>query len=138
MSHTPGPWTVLTGVCRNDHPDTSADVINADGKVVVANCGCHEAAIANAHLIAAVPELLDAVRAGLRYSNALQRYQEHGVRGQLIPGTDELEQLFKDWHDQGHAAIAKAMGEPPSADAVDPHAGVRERRPRASKEQTAK
>jgi hypothetical protein len=120
--HTPGPWTVLTGVCRNDHPDTSADVLGANGTVVVANCGCHEAAIANAHLIAAAPDLLEAVRAGGRYSDALQRYQAHGVRGQMIPGTDELEHLFKDWHDKGHAAIAKATEEPPSVDAVDPQA----------------
>lgn len=62
------------------------------------------------HLLAIHESLLDAVRAGGRYSDALLRYQEHGVRGQMIPPTDELEQLFKAWHDQGHAAIALAEG----------------------------
>jgi hypothetical protein len=59
---------------------------------------------------AAAPDLLEAVRAGGRYSDALRRYQEHGVRGGMIPGTDELERLFLDWHDKGHAAVAKAEG----------------------------
>ncbi len=61
MSHTLAPWRVVTGVCRHDHPDTSADVV-ADGDVVVADCGCHLAAIANAQLIAAAPELLACLR----------------------------------------------------------------------------
>jgi hypothetical protein len=56
-------------------------------------------------------ELLEAVRAGGRYSDALRRYQGHGVRGQMIPGTDELERLFMDWHDKGHAALDKAEGQ---------------------------
>lgn len=59
--HTPGPWTVRPGVCRNDHPDTSADVHGRDGQFV-ADCGCHEQATANACLIAAAPELLAAVQ----------------------------------------------------------------------------
>lgn len=57
---TPGPWTVVTGVCRRDHPETSADVRSGD--VVVADCGCHDAAIANAQLIAAAPDLLACLR----------------------------------------------------------------------------
>lgn len=65
---------------------------------------------ADAYLIAAAPDLLEAVRAGGRYSDALKRYQDHGVSGGMIPGTDELEELFMDWHDKGHAAIAKAEG----------------------------
>jgi len=65
--HTPGPWKVLTGVCRQDHPDTSADVVDASLEVVVADCGCHEAAIANATLIAAAPELLAALKETLAY-----------------------------------------------------------------------
>jgi hypothetical protein len=56
------------------------------------------------------PELLEAVRAGGRYSDALKRYQDQGASGQMIPGTDDLEALFIDWHEKGHAAIAKAEG----------------------------
>jgi len=63
---TPGPWRVVTGVCHNDHPDTSADVLGPDN-VFIANCGCHPAAIANAHAIAALPELVDALRETLAY-----------------------------------------------------------------------
>ena len=49
------------GVCRNDHPDTSADVHGRDGQFV-ADCGCHDFANANARLIAAAPDLLDALK----------------------------------------------------------------------------
>jgi hypothetical protein len=71
--HTPGPWTVVTGVCRNDHPDTSADVRGPTGEPV-ANCWCHEASIANARLIAAAPDLLNVAHAAY---HALKSY-EHG------------------------------------------------------------
>jgi hypothetical protein len=60
-THTPGPWGIRPGICRNDHPDTSADVHGPFGDFV-ANCGCHEQAIANARLIAAAPDLLEACR----------------------------------------------------------------------------
>jgi hypothetical protein len=59
---------------------------------------------------AAAPELLQAVLAGGRYCDALKRYQDHGVSGAMIPSTDELEALFKDWYDKGRAANAKAEG----------------------------
>lgn len=65
-THTPGPWTVRRGVCRQDHPDTSADVQGRDGQFV-ADCGCHEQANANARLIAASPDLLEALK-GYRHS----------------------------------------------------------------------
>lgn len=122
----PGPWTVLTGVCRNDHPDTSADVLGADGEVV-ADCGCHEAAIANAHLIAAAPQLLDAL---IKLTNeaagflAMADPDTHGHTNRAV--LRERIRLAQD-------AISKALGDPPSLDAVDPPAGIRERRPRASK-----
>lgn len=49
-THTPQPWRVRYGVCRNDHPDTSADVQGRDGQFV-ADCGCHDQANANAEFI---------------------------------------------------------------------------------------
>lgn len=54
---TPAPWVVRPAVCRYDHPDTSADVQGPQGQFV-ADCGCHDQATANAHLIAAAPTLL--------------------------------------------------------------------------------
>lgn len=47
----PGPWTVVDGVCKHDHPDTSADVRAVDGSFV-ADCGCADTAKVNARLIA--------------------------------------------------------------------------------------
>ncbi len=116
-AHTPGPWTLEGRMVLGRAFDGSEKAI-----VECVRGGSPDEADANATLITAAPELLEAVRAGGRYSDALQRYQENGVRGRMVPGTAELEHLFKDWHDKGHAAIDKAMGQPPSVDAVDPHA----------------
>ena len=109
--HTPGPWTAT----RNAHGWTIAGPAplpdDYPAMWLIAETVSDEPEDApNAQLIAAAPDLLEAVRAGGRYSDALLRYQEHGVRGQLVPPTDELERLFLEWHDKGHAAIAKAEG----------------------------
>jgi len=48
--HSPLPWVMRAGVCRRDHPDTSADVHGRDGQFI-ADCGCHDRATANAALI---------------------------------------------------------------------------------------
>lgn len=61
-------------------------------------------------LFAAALDLFEAAVAGARYSNALKRLQETGNGGQMVPATDELENLFMDWHDKTHAAIAKVEG----------------------------
>lgn len=104
---TPAPWRTLPQ--RNRTTVEGFTLVWPEG-----NHGpvAYVATATDAQLMAAAPELLEAVRAGGRYSDALQRYQEHGVRGAVIPGTDELERLFKDWHDKGHAAIAKATASP--------------------------
>jgi hypothetical protein len=91
---TPGPWHMRTGVCRNDHPDTSADVHGAHGQFV-ADCGCHEWANANARLIAAAPEL-HAVAV-----EAEDWFDNHGDEND--PGAMGLLQMFR-------AVIAKAEG----------------------------
>jgi hypothetical protein len=84
-AHTPGPWSVRYGVCRNDHPDTSADVHGPQGQFV-ADCGCHEWANANAGLIAAAPDLLALVKAIAADASAYP------------------------WHTAANAVIAKAEG----------------------------
>jgi hypothetical protein len=60
-AHTSGPWHVVTGPCRFDHPDTSADVRGSQNEHI-SDCGCHDQAIANARLIAAAPDLLAALK----------------------------------------------------------------------------
>jgi hypothetical protein len=102
---TPSPWTVVTGVCRNDHPDTSADVLGADD-VVVADCGCHPAAIANAQLIAAAPELLAALHNAVRTIRTWHGMGMGAAEAQawaLYQASPEMQQIT--------AAIVKASGD---------------------------
>ncbi|MBF0151730.1 MAG: hypothetical protein HQL84_17060 [Magnetococcales bacterium] len=57
--HTPGPWTVTR------HRDGSGGYLITDSKVVIRattyGCNTHEEENANAHIIAAAPELLEAL-----------------------------------------------------------------------------
>jgi hypothetical protein len=47
--------------------------------------------------------------AGARYSDAEKSYQETGSVGVVVAsGEHELDELFLDWHDKTHAALAKA------------------------------
>jgi hypothetical protein len=81
--HTPGPWKT------NGDPYVST----ADGRRSIAFCDSHQQAHedrANARLIAAAPDLLDAL---LR---VLRDVASDGLDG---------------WEDQARAAIAKATGE---------------------------
>lgn len=87
-SYSSAPWSVRFGVCRNDHPDTSADVHGAHGEFV-ADCGCHELANGNARLIAAAPDLLAALKPLL-----------------FAPATARERRLIE----EAKAAIAKAEG----------------------------
>jgi hypothetical protein len=94
--HTPGPWTI-----RHEF-----NVMGPEGRLVAA-CGGHSnnravlavdaENTANAHLIAAAPELLDALKLALPFVNAV--YREHG-RDYLPNSGDAQEQIA--------AAIAKA------------------------------
>ena len=56
--HTPGPWTLNAGKVRNRSRSIVADVRDTEHD----NPPTREAAEANAHLIAAAPELLEALR----------------------------------------------------------------------------
>lgn len=63
--HSPLPWRIERGVCKNDHPHTSADVIDAEG-VFVANCGCTCWAVPNTDLIVRAVNCHDALLAALK------------------------------------------------------------------------
>jgi hypothetical protein len=104
MTPTPGPWKWF------NYPDGRMLLTGEDGAVIHCPDAPMSCSPEDQALIAAAPDLLEAVRAGGRYSDALRRYQDNGVNGGVIPGTDELDALFMDWHDKGHAAIAKAEG----------------------------
>jgi hypothetical protein len=67
MRHTPGPWKIFTGYGSVPSKPIVIDCIpDVDGKCI-ANAICYLAtsnndAVANANLIAAAPDLLDALR----------------------------------------------------------------------------
>ena len=115
VTHTPGPWQVgeqdKYAGGENPHRISSFQIYASSTYVAhIYQADNPDETVPNARLIAAAPDLLEAVRAGGRYSDALRRYQDNGVSGQVVPGTDELDALFMEWHDKGHAAIDKAEG----------------------------
>lgn len=93
--HTPAPWKVV-GVPVTDkngkrHPDSMRKVVTSSGGSVMCN-GSNK--FANAHLIAAAPELLE----------ALNRARYELVTEKFYPETAPVIQVID-------AAIAKARGE---------------------------
>lgn len=92
MKHTPGPWQRFDDGGRINERHTYgpeyADVIwgpDGPGRGSIADCSPHgratEESIANARLIAAAPELLDALHATLRVLNEIEnRWSEEADR----------------------------------------------------------
>lgn len=106
MSHTPGPWKV-----KSDY-----NVFGVGGRLV-ANSGGHSGSVrpeeiheenkANARLIAAAPELLEACKA------LLLALDGDGEMAGILDTTDGYYgwgQVTKDIRDAAYAAIAKAEG----------------------------
>lgn len=87
MSHTPGPWNIGTSMTRGR--------ANIWGPIEAITSVPYAGNIeqANAHLIAAAPELLEALEHALR---------ESGCDGDLCS---------HNWHDTARRAIKKARGE---------------------------
>ncbi|MFV8913136.1 hypothetical protein ABQ297_22020 [Enterobacter hormaechei] len=82
---TPGPWTGKdVGICRQDRAGLQLGFIMTHDENRVAECA------ANAHLIAAAPDLLEALQ------DALHAYDKHGEHSE--------------W-DFARAAISKALGD---------------------------
>lgn len=108
---TPGPW-------HDEHPDAHThQVRDADGKYI---CGCSQdsqgKARANAGLIAAAPELYDALIAVLRWAATRYGYAVDEAVLLLKPLTEEI--LFSidgtkpvQPFVMAHAALTKARGE---------------------------
>ncbi|WP_186056532.1 hypothetical protein [Burkholderia gladioli] len=68
---TPGPWSYDRGIIPPDGPGRYSTV-SADGDVVVAEINdLIPEGIANAKLIAAAPELVEAAKIGLQYIEAV-------------------------------------------------------------------
>jgi hypothetical protein len=113
MNYTPGPWKIFDGWGSSRFSPAIVDSIpDVDGKCV-ANCICHvastnESVEANAHLIAAAPDLLEACIAGKRYGVALAQFGDKV--GQIIE-SDDLDKLFEDWANKTETAICKAKGQ---------------------------
>jgi hypothetical protein len=83
--HTPGHW-------HYDSWGSRAEVLDADGAIVVVFRNATDQQIEDAHLIAAAPELLELAQYALAVS-------------------EERLPLGKQWRDKARAAIEKARGE---------------------------
>ena len=89
MKHTPGPWSV----------DHNINVMAAGGFVAFPGISAGFDQKANARLIAAAPELLEALQ-------ALEDYVCNNISNDYPTGIDTDSIAFR----QAHAAIAKATG----------------------------
>ena len=102
--HTPGPWKIFDGWgASRDRPVVVDSIPDIDGKCV-ANCICHVAssndnAEANARLIAAAPDLLEALECMVI-----------GAAACAIPHPKER-QVLQDAVNIAQSAIRKAKGE---------------------------
>lgn len=60
--HTPGPWSWDAGLVPPDGPSSYADIFSLEHETIVASFNdCIPEGTANAHLIAAAPDLLSAL-----------------------------------------------------------------------------
>ncbi len=87
MKHTKGKWTVENIECITSNG--GCYVVDKDGEDLAKVCGVNEEAIANANLIASVPEMFE-----------LLSYLRHVLEGQLLSA--EIKQI--------DSIIAKAGG----------------------------
>jgi hypothetical protein len=117
--HTPGPWEVCRWetkriVIRPVYPTPGCTtgfaplaVVGGD-KRTVTEAGKQ----ANARLIAAAPELLEAAEAALLYDEALRscRNDPREMASFCTAQGDDLDALYDDWIKKSRAAIAKFVG----------------------------
>lgn len=108
--HTPGPWEVkpLTGANDKGHgyifaqgDELVASVLAATNADPVFGTERIIRGQANAHLIAAAPELLEALEGVVHFADGFGMYHTESPAGIAL----------RDWINGAHAAIAKATGE---------------------------
>lgn len=97
LRHTPGPWlSTSTGEVMRGYSQPFAISQSGQPNLVAGVFGDveggEEVAKANARLITAAPDLLEALADALKYAE----FEGHA---------------FRPWHDKARAAIAKARGE---------------------------
>lgn len=110
-AHTPGPWIARRGTIGTAQFHIAEMMPSAypDMPPGFAPAAQQEA---NAALIVAAPELLDAARAAVRYDEAIQSCANDPEKmSSFCSAEDEtLDDLYTDWIDKARAAIAKAEG----------------------------
>lgn len=105
MSHTLGPWEI---VCYSSHEELkeigNVEIKNSEGEVIIDGCGCCDSprmsSIEDLHLIAAAPELLEAL-------NRILEWDFEKLRA--TPNHVDWREVFCDL-DNASNAIAKARG----------------------------
>lgn len=116
MKHTPGPWRFYTEPQPNGCP-----IVGAKGLMIAMLAHSikyddqHETAIANARLIAAAPDLLDAqtMGASLNTPDFLDWIADRLVHVYGEPEGIDFVSSLRERANAGRAAIAKATGTQP-------------------------
>jgi len=110
--HTPGPWKAIEWA-TNARTTVVSDA--RVGRIVVAECsgqGRHtNESLADAQLIAAAPELLDALQAAQQEFLGLSSYLETCEPVTIIENLDAVIASLKAKQAKAEAAIRKAKGE---------------------------
>lgn len=97
--HTPGPWEAKL----NPYNDNASEVYARNGCLVVAVCGTGDEAMENARLIAAAPDLLEALHELQVRASHINNLQHAGIKIGPAAWSDLYESCNK-----AKAAIAKA------------------------------
>lgn len=100
MTHTKGPWTASEHGAYGDYNGNSIVILGDDLRIAVVLGYDNEETQANARLIAAAPELLEAVQALIDWNEAQTKLSFY----------DRMEQ-FNAAMDKARAAIAKVKGD---------------------------
>ena len=113
-AHTPGPWSIDWNVARLDVFSADAATLVASLRRSAMSAAIDEAARANARLIAAAPELLEALRDALSALRSVNTSRDRRVLREgcvLYLQTEEwCKWVENELADKAIAAIAKATG----------------------------
>lgn len=102
VKHTSGPWLVIGPDPAIKNPNGGYWEVEGDTNV------CAYCTLADARLIAAAPELLEAARFAVEYDELLQSYKGPAV---LFDGdVAEIDAAYDRWIAASRAALAKAQG----------------------------